>query len=80
MSMLVKKRFEFVDIVKGICILLIIRGHINYSFFPEWVNENEFYTIWYVSGFYLIGGFFLKEADLLNPKKSFEKEDTCIVS
>lgn len=45
MSMLVKKRFEFVDIVKGICILLIIRGHINYSFFPEWVNENEFYTI-----------------------------------
>lgn len=32
MSMLVKKRFEFVDIVKGICILLIIRGHINYSF------------------------------------------------
>ena len=45
MSMLVKKRFDFVDIAKGICILLIIRGHINYSFFPEWVNENEFYTI-----------------------------------
>ena len=58
MSMLVKKRFEFVDIAKGICILLIIRGHINYSFFPKWVNEIEFYTIWYVSGFYLIGGFF----------------------
>ena len=51
--MLVKKRFDFVDIAKGICILLIIRGHINYSFFPEWVNENEFYTIWYVSGFFL---------------------------
>ena len=74
MSMLVKKRFEFVDIVKGICILLIIRGHINYSFFPEWVNENEFYTIWYVSGFYLIGGFFLKEADLLNPKNLLKKK------
>ena len=35
MSMLVRKRFEFVDIAKGICILLIIRGHINYSFFQS---------------------------------------------
>lgn len=62
-----KERKQFVDIAKGICILLIARGHLNYDFLPSWLNENEFYTIWYVSAFMLIAGFFCKENDLYNP-------------
>lgn len=69
-----KERKQFVDIAKGICILLIVRGHLNYDFFPSWLNENEFYTIWYVSAFMLIAGFFCKENDLYNPIVTLKKK------
>lgn len=59
-------RQKWVDIAKGICILLIIRGHIYYNFFPNWVNEDEYFTIYHVSAFYVIAGFFMKEERLLN--------------
>lgn len=68
-----KQRYEFVDIAKGICILLIARGHLNYNFFPDYVNENEFYRIFYVSAFMLIAGFFVKEnliGSIINTIKS----------
>lgn len=67
-------RCQYVDIAKGICILLIARGHLNYNFFPAWMNENEFYTIWYVSAFMLIAGFFAKQEDLYSPITTLKKK------
>lgn len=69
-----KTRSTYVDIAKGICILLVARGHLNYNFLPDWANEHEFYTIWYVSAFMIIAGFFLKDADMYSPMSTIKKK------
>lgn len=37
-----KERKQFVDIAKGICILLIARGHLNYDFSPLGLMKMNF--------------------------------------
>ena len=60
-------RLEYIDIAKGLLIILIVRGHISYAFLPDYFLEDSFYRIFHVSAFFVIGGFFLKESSLIKP-------------
>lgn len=64
-----------VDIAKGIAIIAIVLGHINYDY-PKFslVNAHDLIYLWHVPVFFILGGFFIKEKQLLQPWKWFKKK------
>lgn len=72
-----KNRRSFsVDIAKGISIIAIVLGHINFLY-PTWkfVNTTDlFIYLWHVSVFFLLAGFFIKEEQLIQSKLWFKKK------
>lgn len=72
-----KNRRSFsVDIAKGISIIAIVLGHINFLY-PTWklVNTTDlFIYLWHVAVFFLLAGFFIKEEQLVQPKLWFKKK------
>ena len=69
-----RRRLEYLDIAKGILILLVIRGHLRISFLPDFLNEDSFYRVFHVSAFLVMGGYFLKDELLDNPLKTIKKK------
>lgn len=64
-----KIRSLSVDIAKGISIIAIVLGHINFLY-PTWKLVNTidlFIYLWHVSVFFLLAGFFIKEEQLVQP-------------
>ncbi len=55
-----KRRIEYLDIAKGILILLIIRGHLRITFLPNFLHEDSFYRVFHVSAFLVMGGVLLE--------------------
>lgn len=70
----VKNRFEYLDIAKGILILLVIRGHLRISFLPNFLHEDSFYRVFHVTAFLVMGGYFLKDELLDNPINTVRKK------
>ena len=65
-----KSRIEYLDIAKGLLILLVIRGHLRISFLPEFFHEDSFYRIFHVSAFLVLGGgYYLKMSCWTTQKK-----------
>ncbi len=62
-NMAKKARCKWVDVAKGIAIIAIVLHHINYSFtdFKLLPVAPLTGTLWHVSVFFLLGGFFLRE-------------------
>ena len=62
-------RKKWVDIAKGIAILAVVMGHIDYN----WPNtefmplSDMLIWLWHVPVFFIIGGFFLKDDHLSTP-------------
>ena len=55
------QRLQWVDMAKGLAIMAVVLGHINFafsssSFFP---TRLFLYGLWHVSVFFVIGGFFI---------------------
>lgn len=71
-----KKRSLSVDIAKGISIIAIVLGHINFLYpVGQLVNTKDlFIYLWHVAGFFLLAGFFIKEEQLVQPKLWFKKK------
>lgn len=69
-----KRRLEYLDIAKGILILLVIKGHLGISFLPEFLHEDSFYRVFHVSAFLVMGGYFLKDELLDSPINTFKKK------
>lgn len=55
-----KGRYEYLDIAKGILILLVIRGHIRFAFLPAFLHEDSFYRVFHVTAFLVLGGAILE--------------------
>ena len=70
------KRFLSVDIAKGMSIIAIVFGHIAYQYpFCQLVNTKDlFIYLWHVVVFFLLAGFFIKEEQLVQPKRWFKKK------
>ena len=71
-----EKRSLSVDIAKGISIIAIVLGHINflYPVGPLVNTKDLFLYLWHVSVFFLLAGFFIKEEQLVQPKLWFKKK------
>lgn len=64
------QRKPWVDIAKGIAIIAVVLGHINFNW-PEGKLlplSDMLIWLWHVPVFFMIGGFFLKGEKLLHPK------------
>lgn len=63
------KRVAWVDMAKGIAILAVVLGHINYEYPTNDLVPIRMllYGLWHVSVFYVIGGFFINESKLEKP-------------
>lgn len=64
------KQLEWVNVAKGIAIIAVVLSHTNhglldYNLFPL---KSIVYGIWFVPLFFVLGGFFIKEEKLCNPK------------
>lgn len=70
------KRSLSVDITKGISIIAIVLGHVNFLYpVGQLVNTKDlFIYLWHVSVFFLLAGFFIKEEQLVQPKLWFKKK------
>lgn len=70
------KRSQYVDIAKGVAIIAIVLGHIDYVY-PEnslLQIQSIVYGLWHVTVFFLLAGFFIKEEQLRNPQLFFKKK------
>jgi len=67
-----KKRVDYIDLFRGIVILLVIYGHSGCVKFPQAI---AYYQSFYMSSFFLFSGFFHKETKsfFLQLKKSFRR-------
>lgn len=63
------QRLEWVDMAKGIAIMAVVLGHINFTFPSSNIFPTRLflYGLWHVSVFYVIGGFFINEQKLTKP-------------
>ena len=71
-----KKRSLSVDIAKGVSIIAIVLGHINFAY-PSYrlADTRELvFGLWHVAVFFLLAGFFIKEEQLVQPKLWFKKK------
>ena len=64
----IKERERWVDIAKGIAIMAVVFGHMEFvdsqlKLFPS----SMLAVLWHVAVFFLIGGFYLRENNLINP-------------
>lgn len=71
-----KQRSLSVDIAKGIAIIAIVLGHISFSYpnFSLVSPEDLLFRLWHVPIFFILGGFFIKEEELNQPKYWFKKK------
>ena len=65
-----KNRQGWVDIAKGLAIIAVVMGHINYNWPGGKLLPLNYLLIWlwHVPVFFMIGGFFLKNEKLLHPQ------------
>lgn len=70
------KRSLSVDIAKGISIIAIVLGHINFLYsVGQLVNTKDlFIYLWHVAVFFFLAGFFIKEEQLVQPMFWFKKK------
>lgn len=70
-----KQRSISVDIAKGIAITAIVLGHISYAY-PKTslLDAHDLIYLWHVPVFFILGGFFIKEEQLLQPWTWFKKK------
>ena len=70
------KRSISVDITKGVAIMAIVLGHVSYLYSSNSLVDSEvfIYSLWHVSVFFLLAGFFIKEEQLVQPKLWFKKK------
>ena len=63
-----KRQIEWVNIAKGLTMLMVVVGHISYAL-PNWelLPLPILLTSWHIYVFFLIGGFFLREERLQQP-------------
>jgi fucose 4-O-acetylase-like acetyltransferase len=77
------KKLRWVDVVKGFAIIAVVAWHTNFnvnSIFPYSQGgaflplKQMLGTFWHVPVFLCIGGFFLREEELIHPKKFVAKK------
>lgn len=70
------KRSLSVDITKGISIIAIVLGHVNFLYpIGQLVNtKNLFIYLWHVAVFFMLAGFFIKEEQLVQPMFCLKKK------
>lgn len=70
-----KQRNLAVDIAKGIAIIAIVWGHIH-VLYPQCslLNFDDLIYLWHVPVFFILGGFFIKEEQIVQPKYWFKKK------
>lgn len=71
-----KQRSLSVDIAKGVAIIAIVLGHIGFTY-PDLTlikPEDFLFRLWHVPIFFILGGFFIKEEQLNQPKFWFKKK------
>lgn len=79
-SPVTKVRSLSVDIAKGISIIAIVIGHVTFTY-PSCrlVNSSVLvFGLWHVAVFFLLGGFFIKEEQLLQLVFWFKKKFTSL--
>lgn len=71
-----KKRSLSVDIAKGVSIIAIVLGHINFAYPSYRLADTRalIFGLWHVAAFFLLAGFFIKEELLVQPKQLFKKK------
>lgn len=70
------RRSISVDITKGVAIMAIVLGHVNF-YYPtcDLVDSSVLvYGLWHVAVFFIVAGFFIKEELLIQPKHWFKKK------
>ena len=74
--MMKNNRSLSVDITKGVAIIAIVLGHITYSCPTCKLLDSSvlFYGLWHVAVFFIVAGFFIKEEQLVHPKRWFKKK------
>lgn len=73
---MVKQRSLSVDIAKGIAIIAIVFGHINFAY-PHLkliMPEDILFRLWHVPVFFILDGFFIKEEQINQPIFWFKKK------
>ena len=70
------KRSISVDITKGVAIMAIVLGHVSYLYSSNSLVDSEvfIYSLWHVSVFFILAGFFIKDDRLVQPKLWFKKK------
>lgn len=61
--------FRWVDIIKGVAIIGVVLSHIEHPFknYPLLPLVSLMYELWFISVFFVVGGFFLKADKLSSP-------------
>lgn len=74
--MMKNNRSLSVDITKGVAIIAIVLGHITYSCPTCKLLDSSvlFHGLWHVAVFFIVAGFFIKEEQLVHPKRWFKKK------
>ena len=74
--MMKNNRSLSVDITKGVAIIAIVLGHVTYSCPTCKLLDSSvlFYGLWPVAVFFIVAGFFIKEEQLVHPKRWFKKK------
>lgn len=75
-SSIKKVRSLSVDIAKGISIIAIVIGHVNFTYSSCNLVDSHVlvFGLWHVAVFFLLAGFFIKEDQLTQPKFWFKKK------
>lgn len=70
------RRSLSVDLTKGISIIAIVLGHIEFLYPSlQLVNTKDlFIYLWHVPVFFIVAGFFIREEQLIQPKLWFNKK------
>lgn len=69
------KRSISVDITKGVAIMAIVLGHVSYLYSSNSLVDSEvfIYSLWHVSVFFILAGFFIKDDHLFNQNFGLRK-------
>lgn len=62
-----KERQDWIDIVKGFAIILVVLGHINYCYPACKLVPVPYIYSWHIRVFFLVAGFFLFSYKLEKP-------------
>lgn len=74
-----KQRSLSVDLAKGIAIIAIVLGHCSFDY-PQYslFTVNSLIYLWHVPVFFILGGFFIKEEQIVRPWFWFKKKFTSL--